>query len=103
MKKQISQYELTEYINQSGIHVVYGYTPICATCALAERFLDIAIEVAPLDLVKVDLNYHENFIETYQIKSVPTLMAFKDGELIKTLYRFESVTNLVEFLKKIDD
>lgn len=69
MKKQISQSELTEYINQSGLRLVYGYTPICATCALAERFLDIAMEVAPRDLIKVDLNYHENFIETYQINA----------------------------------
>ncbi|CAD2073316.1 thioredoxin family protein [Phocicoccus pinnipedialis] len=103
MKKQLSKDELNRHINKPGINVVYGFTPICATCALAERFLNIAMEVVPTEVKKADLNYHEDFIETYKIKSVPVLMAFKNGACVKSLYRFESVTNLVEFFKNIDE
>lgn len=103
MRQQLSQDELSNYINRDDLIFVYGYTPICATCVLAEQFLNIATEVVTCEVVKVDLNYQEPFIEAYQIKSVPVLMAFRDGVLLKSLYRFHSVTNVVQFLKNIDD
>ena len=74
---------------------LYLYTPMCGTCKLASRMLEItATIVTGYEIGKADLNYVESLAETYQIESVPCLLIWKNGELVNKVYKFESVPNL---------
>lgn len=103
MKQKITEEELTAIIKRSGVEAIYGYTPMCATCKLAESFLNIATKVIDVNVTKIDLNYYEAFIQQYKIHSVPALLIFKDGKLQEEVYAFESVTKIVEIFKKYVD
>ncbi|MEW9501952.1 thioredoxin family protein [Jeotgalibacillus marinus] len=79
---------------------LYLYTPMCGTCKLASRMLEItATTVTGYEIGKADLNYVGSLAETYQIESVPCLLIWKNGELVKKAYKFESVPNLYETLQ----
>ncbi|ANZ33924.1 thioredoxin family protein [Staphylococcus carnosus] len=80
-------------------HLIFGYTPMCGTCKISERMLDIANEILQLPVTKVDLNFHADFSEQYQIQSFPVLLIMSKDEEMKRIYAFQSVPYLLENLK----
>jgi thioredoxin-like negative regulator of GroEL len=100
MKDQVVTKDLYNLIQSEEKVIVFGYAPICANCQIAERMLDIAKEVVQFDYISINLNYHESFINQYHIKSAPALLVFENGELVQSVYAFESVTKLVDILGK---
>lgn len=85
----------------SGNYVIFGYTPLCGTCKVAERMIDIIPELIEVNIMKVDLNFAASFAQRYQLMSVPVLLIVKDDEVVETIYRFESVTNIYEIIRKV--
>ena len=80
-------------------HLIFGYTPMCGTCKISERMLDIANDRLQLPVVKADLNFHADFSEQYEIQSVPVVMLMSKDQEIKRIYAFQSVPYLLENLK----
>ncbi|WP_317965632.1 thioredoxin family protein [Sporosarcina oncorhynchi] len=79
------------------ISVFYLYTPMCGTCAVASRMMDVIAAMKPeLPIGKADLNYIEDLAVDYTIESVPCLLIQKDGEITEKIYAFHSVPHLLE-------
>ncbi|MFD2830187.1 thioredoxin family protein [Corticicoccus populi] len=100
MKQELDTRDLYNLIQSEDRVIVFGYAPICANCQIAERMLNVAKEVVGFEYTPVDLNYHEAFINEFHVQSAPALLVFERGELIRSVYAFESVTKLVEILQK---
>ncbi len=65
-----------------GISVFYLYTPICGTCAVASKMMNVISVMKPeIPIGKADLNYIEDLAIDYQIESVPCLLIAKNGVL----------------------
>ena len=99
MTKDINISEITEHAQQPH-HLIFGYTPMCGTCKISERMLDIANEMLQLPVTKLDLNFYPEFSEHYQIQSVPVLLLMNQTQELKRIYAFQSVPYLLENLKK---
>ena len=83
---------------------IYMFTPLCGTCQLAGKMLDISKEVLPnVRLEKVNLNYAIDLAEKYQVGSVPCLIIIKNNQVIDKIYAFHSVPFLVDRLKSTLD
>ncbi|MBD1380792.1 thioredoxin family protein [Metabacillus arenae] len=79
---------------------LYLYTPLCGTCQLAAKMLTIVEEAMPsLTIHSCDLNYIPTLAEEWKIESVPCLLFFKEGQLDKKVYAFQSVENLYNLFK----
>ncbi|GKV56963.1 thiol reductase thioredoxin [Sporosarcina sp. NCCP-2222] len=77
----------------------YLYTPLCGTCAVASKMMEVIAELKPdLPLGKADLNYVESIAIDFEIESVPCLLIQRDGELAHKIYAFQSVPYLLEKL-----
>lgn len=80
--------------------VLYLYTPMCGTCAVASKMMEVVEQVSPaLALGKMNLNFAEQLAYEYEIESVPCLLITKNGKVQEKVYAFESVVNLYELLK----
>ncbi|WP_436861078.1 thioredoxin family protein [Staphylococcus caeli] len=90
--------DINEYIHEDK-YLIFGYTPMCGTCKVSERMLDIANEILKLSITKIDLNFHPDFSQQHEIQSVPVLMVMSKGEEQKRIYAFQSVPYLLENLK----
>lgn len=84
-------YDLTAY---------YLYTPMCGTCAVASKMLEVVEQLLPeLPIGKANLNFTGSLPHELQIESVPCLIVTKRGEIVQKLYAFQSVPYLYELLK----
>lgn len=67
----------------AGVTVVDFWAPWCAPCRLMAPILDeIAIDYADdgVEVVKVNTDEAQHTSERFGIRSIPTLIFFKDGE-----------------------
>lgn len=98
MSKSVEIEGICENFNKEK-HLIFGYTPMCGTCKMSERMLDIANEILQLPVKKIDLNYHPKYSERNKIMSVPVLIVMNKDIEIDRIYAFQSVPYLLEKLK----
>lgn len=78
------------------------YTPMCGTCKLAERMLNIIETMKPgISLYKSNMNALFELGQAWKIESVPCLLVMDQGELIHKIYAMDSVDHLYKLLKPL--
>lgn len=91
-----------EWTAARGPLAVFVNTPLCGTCKVARRMLDIAAEMMPsLPLVEANLNLIPELATTFFIESVPCLLIKRMDGGVDKMYRFSSVVNIVDELKPL--
>jgi thioredoxin 1 len=81
---------------ESDVVVFYLYTPMCGTCVVASKMMNVISVMKPdIPIGKADLNYIEDLAIDYQIESVPCLLISKQGVLQEKIYAFRSVPDLL--------
>lgn len=95
-----------EWLKEKNTHesaAFYLYTPMCGTCQVASRMMDVVKELVPdVRMGKANLNYVQEIASLYQVESVPCLLVTENGQLKEKIYAFHSVPFLYEKLKTID-
>lgn len=88
-------------IHQQKRTVLYLYTPFCGTCQLASKMLSVIETIMPsISILMKNLNYIPEYAKEWGIESVPCLLIFENGKIIKKIYAFHSVDYLYQLLKK---
>jgi thioredoxin 1 len=97
MKNHLSLEQIQNEIHGQKYTALYLYTPMCGTCMVAGRMVDVTEKLFPaIHFTKYDLNYIPSIADQYSIESVPCLLLFNEGLLIKKIYAFHSVPYLHE-------
>ncbi|WP_062046875.1 thioredoxin family protein [Bacillus sp. JCM 19034] len=79
---------------------LFIYTPLCGTCSLAKRMMDVVEEMLPsLQISSMNLNQAPDFAQTWEVKSVPALFIFQKGFRVKEMYAFHSIMYVHQLLK----
>ena len=91
--------QLSAFIENKTSGLVYFYTPLCGTCQVASRMLQIIEEIDNVELGKMNLNFYPDLAKTYSVESVPCLLFIHDGHMAEILYAFQSVPYLLEKIK----
>ncbi|MBD2869402.1 thioredoxin family protein [Paenibacillus arenilitoris] len=85
----------------NGPAAVYFYTPLCGTCKLGERMLEIAVAAgADTPVAKLNINYAPHLRDVWRIASVPCLVLLQGGEPVRKEYAMKSVDSLYLLLKR---
>lgn len=72
-----------EVLNAKGIVVVDFFATWCSPCKALLPILDeVATEDANKKIVKIDIDACPELAAKYRIMTVPTLLIFKDGEVV---------------------
>ncbi|MCQ4085605.1 thioredoxin family protein [Saccharibacillus sp. JS10] len=100
--REITQRELAGWIEAGERRViVFGHTPFCGTCKAARRMLDVVEQMNhEIEIYALDLNFAHEFIQTYRIRSTPSLSIFDPASKgnPNTVYAIQSVPYLLDFI-----
>lgn len=88
--------ELSAFLDEKANGLVYFYTPMCGTCQVASKMLQVIEELVELNIGKMNLNFYPDLAREFEIESVPCLVFVEAGEVKETLYAFHSVPFLLE-------
>ncbi|WP_226035952.1 thioredoxin family protein [Aquibacillus saliphilus] len=95
---------ITNVINDNEYTFIFIQTPLCGTCKVARRMLE-TIEHLFEDDFFYDMNasLFPEFMIHNQIRSVPCLLVMRNGKMADSIYAFESVTNIYNYVLKFFD
>jgi thioredoxin-like negative regulator of GroEL len=92
--------QVSSFINHHSSGLIYFYTPLCGTCQVASRMLEIIDLIVAVKIGKMNLNFYPDLAKNFAIESVPCLVFVKNGTVVETIYAFHSVPYLLEKIKE---
>ena len=88
-----------EVLRFDGISVVDFYADWCGPCKIMSQIIDkIAEENENINVGKVNVDSNQKLAEKYEIMSIPTIIIFKNGEVIKTFIGVTDINELQQFI-----
>lgn len=97
-----SESELRGRLNADGAFAVFLYTPLCGTCKVGSRMLDVVGTMRPdFAVLQANVNAMPKLIQEWRVESVPCLIHLDGGAVVRKLYAFESVENVYRFLQPL--
>ncbi len=83
---------------KEGFHLVDFYAEWCGPCRMLAPILE---EIKDIDIIKVDVDKHPSLAQKYGVMSIPTLIFFKDGEIVSQTLGFHTKEELDEMIKEL--
>jgi thiol-disulfide isomerase/thioredoxin len=93
--------DVSSFLNNHSSGLIYFYTPLCGTCQVASRMLQVIEKMVDVKIGKMNLNFFPELANKFEIESVPCLLIVKDGEVLEMIYAFHSVPFLYEKIKQL--
>ncbi len=99
MVKVINENEFKDVIKE-GTVLVDCFATWCGPCRMLSPIVDqVSEELKDVNFYKLDVDDAENVSNEYGIMSIPTLLVFKDGELVNKSVGLINADALKELLK----
>lgn len=97
------QFDKLSIEQPNTVVIVDVYAPWCGPCKGIMPILEQISEEFKEDVVlsKVNIEDDDYFSETYSIKSVPTVLIFKGGELQQKIVGPKTKDAYIEFVKEL--
>jgi thioredoxin-like negative regulator of GroEL len=102
MIKEWKKEDLEAKFTKQSTGIVYFYTPLCGTCQLASKMLQVVAEMIQVEIGKINLNFYPDIAIKMAIESVPCLVLLKNGRVADKIYAFHSVPFLLEKINQLE-
>ncbi len=98
MLKHANESDFNEMTGK-GLVLVDFFATWCGPCKMLGPVLeDMASDRDSIDIVKVDIDESMNLARQYGIMSVPTLVLFKDGQVVAQTSGFQPKESIQQFI-----
>ena len=88
-----------EVLKSEETALIDFYADWCGPCKMMSPVIDkIAEEKSNVKVGKINVDENPNLAEKYNIMSIPTIMIFKNGNLVKTFVGVTSKEQIIEIL-----
>ena len=99
MIKHLSNPSEFEQEVQGPAVVVDFYADWCGPCQMLAPVLEQLEKETSIKIVKINVDEIPDIARAFRIMSIPTLMLFKDGKLVKKELGYMPIERLREFIK----
>ena len=99
MIKHLSNPSEFEQEVQGSAVVVDFYADWCGPCQMLAPVLEQLEKETSIKIVKINVDEIPDIARAFRIMSIPTLMLFKDGKLVKKELGYMPIERLREFIK----
>lgn len=86
-----------EEINSEKVLVDF-WAPWCMPCKMLSGTLDLIQKETNIKIVKVNVDEESELASIYNIRSLPTLILFKNGEMVNQIVGAVSKNKILEML-----
>ena len=87
-------------IEKEGLKLVDFYADWCGPCRMLGPVLeDLSQDINDVEFFKINVDNDGELAQAYQVSSIPTLILFKDGQLVDKKIGFLPKDALVEWIK----
>jgi len=99
--KIIDDNSFKNFIAENGLAIVDFYASWCGPCKMmAPELEDFALENTYVRVGKIDVDNAEMIAREFGIMSVPTLIYFKDGEIVDKTVGYLTKDEIFEVISK---
>lgn len=100
--KHPTQIEFNEILGRNEVVFVDFFASWCGPCKmLGPEIEKLADEMAgKVPVLKIDVDQEQGLAYQYQVQSIPTLMVFKNGQLVERDMGYQPYPKLVQMIKK---
>lgn len=85
----------------SGVVLVDFFANWCGPCKMVGPILEkIDPEFPTIEFVKVDVDQSQSLAIQFQVQSIPTILIFKDGQVVERQVGFSGEPQLKKMLEK---
>lgn len=74
-----------EVLDSNGVVLVDFWASWCNPCKMLSPILDEVSQVVEAKIAKVNVDEVDELSNKYKIRTIPTMIIFKDGEIIDTI------------------
>ena len=100
MVKELTDLEFDKYTCVEGKVLIDCYATWCNPCKmLAPIIEELSNTLKNVDFFKVDVDANNEVVQRYNIMSIPTILLFNNGKLIKSTTGFKTKEELIEFIE----
>lgn len=104
MIKQINNEEFKEQVlNEDGkVKIVDFFATWCNPCRMLAPVLEeLDKKYDELEIYKIDVDENSALADELDISSVPTLLIYKDGKIVKQVMGFQPIASLESIVKSL--
>lgn len=89
-------------ITKEGVTLVDFYADWCGPCKMISPVLeDLSKDYdGKVDFIKVNVDQEGVLAQRYGVMSIPTLILFKDGQIVNQVLGFQAKPQLQDFIQK---
>ena len=101
MAKEIMSADFNDFINQDKPVLVDFWAPWCGPCRMLAPVLEELTEEHPeVAIGKVDVDKCADLAKQFRVMSIPTLILFKNGQIVDQKLGYQPKNALVDMFKK---
>lgn len=83
-----------------GTVLVDFYATWCGPCKMLMPILEEIDKELDIEILEVDVDKYDDLARSFGIMSIPTLMLYKEGEIVKKNVGMMDKTSLIKWIKE---
>lgn len=99
MINNLKNNDLITEIKDKNLVLVDFFADWCNPCQMLKKELEMLDANTSLEIIKINIDELEDLASDYDISSIPTLLLFKNGELLDKKIGYFPYENLLEWVK----